>query len=38
MGESLTYRYRLVVYEGNDFRAPLVEQAMKDFGPDQPED
>ena len=37
-GESLTYRYRLVVYEGNDFRTPLVKQAMKDFGPDQPED
>ena len=34
-GESLTYRYRLVVYEGNDFKTPLVEQAMKDFGKGQ---
>ncbi|MFP6883150.1 MAG: PmoA family protein [Roseibacillus sp.] len=29
--KSLTYRYRLVVYEGDDFRTPLVEQAMKGF-------
>ena len=34
-GESLTYRYRLVVYESDDFRTPLVEQSMKDFGKDQ---
>ena len=34
-GESLTYRYRLVVYESDDFRTPLVEQSMKDFGADQ---
>jgi hypothetical protein len=32
MGESLTYRYRLLVYEGDDFKAPLVEQIRKDFG------
>ena len=32
-GKSITYRYRLVVYEGNNFRTPLIEQAMKSFGP-----
>ena len=32
-GESLTYRYRLLVYEGDDFRTKLVEQAMKSISP-----
>ena len=32
-GESLTYRYRLIVYQGNDFRTSLVDRAMQSFGP-----
>ena len=38
MGESLTYRYRLLVYAGDDFKASLVEQAGKDFGTARTED